>query len=227
MVVGGLAPLFCCVDGFIISRLYFLCHNFPKVSELNSKSYLPEKYVNVTSDINNAILNEFSNMKAQSEQRISLRCIDANDTSNPLNGKIINLIIWKYSENGGNFLASNYTESVIYFAYKNGSAFNGWYSFSDDATVSLYQTMTSTNDVLQSAENQPTNQIKFYWLGGAGYTGDIPSGGSYSYGTAIALKRGTSSIFVVIFSIGKPIYNSYTNNSWSGWKDCTGTLISS
>lgn len=40
MVVGGLAPLFCCVDGFIISRLYFLCHNFPKVSELNSKSYL-------------------------------------------------------------------------------------------------------------------------------------------------------------------------------------------
>ena len=74
-------------------------------------------------------------MKAQSEQRISLRCIDANDTSNPLNGKIINLIIWKYSENGGNFLASNYTESVIYFAYKNGSAFNGWYSFSDDATV--------------------------------------------------------------------------------------------
>lgn len=37
MVVGGLAPLFCCVDGFIISRLYFLCHNFPKVSELNSK----------------------------------------------------------------------------------------------------------------------------------------------------------------------------------------------
>ena len=166
-------------------------------------------------------------MKAQSEQRISLRCIDAQDASNPLNGKILNLIIWKYSENGGNFFASNYTESVIYFAYKNGSAFNGWYSFSDDATVSLYQTMTSTNDVLQSAENQPANQAKFYWLGGAGYTGDIPSGGSYSYGTAIALKRESTSIFVVIFSVGKPIYNSYTNGSWGGWKDCTGTLISS
>ena len=38
LVVESLTPLFCCVDGFIISRLYFLCHNFPKVSELNSKS---------------------------------------------------------------------------------------------------------------------------------------------------------------------------------------------
>ena len=38
LVVESLTPLFCCVDGFIISRLYFLCHNFPKVSELNSNT---------------------------------------------------------------------------------------------------------------------------------------------------------------------------------------------
>lgn len=122
-----------------------------------------------------------------------------------------------------------YNTGRIAWRWKNitSSAWSQFVYFSDDATVSLYQTMTSTNDVLQSAENQPANQAKFYWLGGAGYTGDIPSGGSYSYGTAIALKRGSSSIFVVIFSVGKPIYNSYTNGSWGGWKDCTGTLISS
>lgn len=114
---------------------------------------------------------------------------------------------------------------IMYARHKSSSEWGEWVSFSDDATVSLYQTMTSTNDVLQSAENQPAYQTKFYWLGGAGYTGDLPSGGSYSYGTAIALKRRLD-IFVVIFSIDKPIYNSYVNNGWSGWKDCTGTLVS-
>ena len=74
-------------------------------------------------------------MKDRSEQHISLRCIDANDETNPLNGRILNLTIWKYSENGGNFLASSYSQSVMYFAYKNGSTFNGWYSFSDDETL--------------------------------------------------------------------------------------------
>ena len=34
---GELGSAFCCVDGFIISRLYFLCHIFPQTSELNSK----------------------------------------------------------------------------------------------------------------------------------------------------------------------------------------------
>lgn len=102
-------------------------------------------------------------------------------------------------------------------------AWTKWVYFSDDATVSLYQTVTSTNDVLQSAESQQSNQAKFYYLGGSNYTGDIPSGGSYGYGTAIALKRGSSSIFVVIFSIGKPIYNAYNNSRWEGWKYFDGT----
>lgn len=103
------------------------------------------------------------------------------------------------------------------------NAWTEWKTFSDDATVSLYQTITPTNDVLQSAESQQSNQAKFYYLGGSDYTGDIPSGGSYGYGTAIALKRGTASIFVVIISIGKPIYNAYNNSRWEGWKYFDGT----
>ena len=90
----------------------------------------------------------------------------------------------------------------------------------------LYQTMTVTNDVLQSAESQALYQAKFYLLVGDSYTGDIPSGGNYKYGTAIVFKRGPSTIFVVIFSPDKPIYNSYGIDSWIGWKDCTGTLVS-
>lgn len=53
MVVESLTPLFCCVDGFIISRLYFLCHNFPKVSELNSKTAINVLIPSLTVDFNN------------------------------------------------------------------------------------------------------------------------------------------------------------------------------
>lgn len=196
-----------------------------KVSELNSKSYLLQggTAISSNSDMNN--YTEIGNYYANSEIAQSLQ-------NAPFNRSFTMKIDYG---NGTGYICQTYREidtGRVAIRYNNNQVANAeqWQPFvyfSDDATVSSYQTMTSTNDVLQSAENQPANQIKFYWLGGAGYTGDIPSGGSYSYGTAIALKRGTSSIFVVIFSIGKPIYNSYTNNSWSGWKDCTGTLISS
>lgn len=121
-------------------------------------------------------------MKAQSEQCISLRCIDANDESNPLNGRILNLTIWKYSENGGNFLASSYSQSVMYFAYKNGSTFNGWYSFSDDATVLAHVispvTMNDTVDINTGYVdlNFPLNEYFFFKFVCA--AGNVPSAGN-------------------------------------------------
>lgn len=112
----------------------------------------------------------------------------------------------------------------MYLRRSNASEWTEWLTFSDDATVSLYQTMTSTNDVLQSAENQIAYQTKFYWLSGASYNGELPAD-SYKYGSAIVLKRASNSISVAIFSIGKPIYNSYSNGSWSGWRDFTGASV--
>lgn len=181
----------------------------PQNADMNTYK-TPGKFVSVSSSVTSTLENSpFSNGGFRLEVRSMI---------DPNNGASIQQIAYPGNMNAFKQFAIRTFLNTVW---------DGWLYFSDDATVSLYQTMTSTNDVLQSAENQPSNQTKFYWLGGAGYTGDIPSGGSYSYGTAIALKRGTSSIFVVIFSTGKPIYNSYTNNSWSGWKDCTGTLISS
>lgn len=109
---------------------------------------------------------------------------------------------------------------IRYVRYKSGSNWGEWYSFSDDATVS----MTSTNDVLQTAENQTSTQTKFYWLSGTSYNGELPAD-SYKYGSAIVLKRASNSISVAVFSIGKPIYNSYSNGSWSGWRDFTGASV--
>ena len=111
----------------------------------------------------------------------------------------------------------------IYDAYSQG--WSDWIYFSDDATVSPYQqTMTPTNDVLQTAENQTSTQTKFYWLSGTSYNGELPAD-SYKYGSAIVLKRASNSISVAVFSIGKPICNSYSNGSWSGWRDFTGASV--
>lgn len=194
------------------------------IDELNSKSYLLQGGKQI---LNNADMNDYVTPG-------NYFCVSnavAETLSNCPFTHAFNLKV-EFS-NGAGLPCQIYREydtGRIAYRVQPSSSSSSWSQyvyFSDDATVSLYQTMTSTNDVLQSAENQPAYQTKFYWLGGAGYTGSLPSVGSYSYGTAIALKRGSNSIFVVIFSIGKPIYNSYANNSWSGWKDCTGTLISS
>lgn len=145
-------------------------------------------------------------MKAQSEQRISLRCIDAKDTSNPLNGKIINLIIWKYSENGGNFLASNYTESVIYFAYKNGSAFNGWYSFSDDATFLSYHNPTTASDFNEM------RTIGAYWMNPSVTTENHPSN---TFG--ILEVMGGMQRFTEYDNQRRIFVRFYANSQWTSW----------
>lgn len=112
----------------------------------------------------------------------------------------------------------------IAYRYYNGSTWTQYVYFSDDATVSLYQTMVASSDIIQTAENQTLYQTRFYWLNGASYNGELPAD-SYKYGSAIVLKRASNSIFVAIFSIGKPIYNSYSNGSWSGWRDFTGASV--
>ena len=113
-----------------------------------------------------------------------------------------------------------HTGITAYRKYES-SSWKGYAYFSDDATVSLYQTMDVSSDIIQTAENQTSYQTRFYWLNGASYNGELPAD-SYKYGSAIVLKRASNSIFVAIFSIGKPIYNSYSNGSWSGWRDFTG-----
>lgn len=115
--------------------------------------------------------------------------------------------------------------SKIYMRkYGNPGIWTEWIIFSDDATISKYQTMDASSDIIQTAENQTLYQTRFYWLNGTSYSGELPAD-SYKYGSAIVLKRASNSISVVIFSIGKPIYNSYSNGSWSGWRDFTGASV--
>lgn len=112
----------------------------------------------------------------------------------------------------------------IAFRVKENDEWSDYRYFSDDATISKYQTMDVSSDIIQTAENQTSCQTRFYWLNGASYSGELPAD-NYKYGSAIVLKRASNSIVIVIFSIGKPIYNSYSNGSWSGWRDFTYTLV--
>lgn len=127
----------------------------------------------------------------------------------------------------GNYVWQTFKElNTGKLAYRvfNGSTWMDFSYFSDNATISKYQTMDVSSDIIQTAENQTLYQTRFYWLNGTSYSGELPAD-SYKYGSAIVLKRASNSIFVVIFSIGKPIYNSYSNGSWSGWRDFTATLV--
>lgn len=74
-----------------------------------------------------------------------------------------------------------------------------------------------------------TSGAWFVALGGSGYTGgDLPSSGSYAYGSAIIMKRSVTSINVLLFgpSASKPIINGYEGASWTGWRDFSGNSIS-
>ena len=68
----------------------------------------------------------------------------------------------------------------------------------------------------------------FVTLNGTSYTAnDIPTTGSYQYGSAIILKRSSSSIIVLLFSpsTGNPVRNGYDNDAWGEWRDFAGNTV--
>lgn len=78
-----------------------------------------------------------------------------------------------------------------------------------------------TNDVLADAVAQAGASVKAYRGGGGNYTGSLPTGGSFNYGTFIVLKQSGTYINVIgassWSSFGLAV-NTYENGTWDGWQ---------
>lgn len=129
---GELGSAFCCVDGFIISRLYFLCHIFPQTSELNSKSYLLQGGTAIQNG------DDMDNYKSPGSYYLAL----TNDISSLKNAPNFTSAFTMKVEygNGTAYPCQIYTECTTgrkAFRYFN-STYKTWQPFvyfSDDATV--------------------------------------------------------------------------------------------
>ena len=78
-----------------------------------------------------------------------------------------------------------------------------------------------TSDVLAEAAAMTTASVRFYRGSGDSYTGTLPSGGNYGYGSFIVFMRSANIRQVIAVPI-VPGYglalNEYDGSSWSGWK---------
>lgn len=219
MVVGGLAPLFCCVDGFIISRLYFLCHNFPKVSELNSKT---DFWFTTVSDFT-------SRIESVSNGR-TYTCYCSSDFTNLItNGGSSGTSRGIFSKNSNgttDFLVLVMGNSnIIYSARLNNTGEGVTYNktFSDDATIFVGTVIRSGDDL----NDYKTPGI--YRATSSGVTAtllNMPEIFSSGF-TMLVFNMSITANIQVIFA-GDKIYMRFSNTSgWQTWFKYSGTIISS
>jgi hypothetical protein len=78
----------------------------------------------------------------------------------------------------------------------------------------------NTNDILADTELLSDSRAKFFTMSRSAYTGNVPNS-LYQYGGGYGIKRGSNSMWAVIFpssSSAQPIVNYNGGNGWVGWQ---------
>lgn len=97
------------------------------INELNSKTILPERYIDYTgSDIDSALVSAMQALPVRSWQHITFRTIDASNTGHVLNNGVWEVDVWRYATNYGTLTARTYNLYKSYQCNWQNGVLQGW-----------------------------------------------------------------------------------------------------